>query len=56
MRLVRRKIEGYEYIHAFYTYKDDKDVIDSILEKAYNLSGKVNPHSSGGNYREENIE
>ncbi len=55
MRLVRRKIEGYEYIHAFYTYKDDKDVIDSILEKAYNLSGKVNPHSSGGNYREENI-
>jgi hypothetical protein len=54
MRLVRRRIEGYEYIHAIYKYKDDKDVLDAILEKAYKLSGKVNPHSSGGSYREEN--
>lgn len=55
MEFQTKNIEGYRIISANYNYKSDKDLIDAIILKARDLSIKVNPHSSGGQFRNEEI-
>ena len=55
MRFETKDIQGYKYITANYDYESDSKLIDLIVQKARDLSKKVNPHSSGGKYRSEDI-
>lgn len=55
MKFKTNNIQGYRYISAHYDYGSDRNLIDSIIQKATNLSKKVNPNSSGGKYRSEEI-
>lgn len=52
MEIQIKNISGYQYYLVEFDYILDKHIIDFVLVKANELSTKVNPHSSGGDYRQ----
>lgn len=53
MKIKTQAIEGYEYYAVTFDYNQDSELLDGLIDKAREMSSRVNPHSSGGRYRQE---